>query len=178
VRAKARAAVRADDAPAAEASRAESAAGAQASSPSAPEKKFDAPAAANVQRAPSNSIAASVAPPPFTPPIAAPAATPPAAAPPAAPAAAARLQSAPRPFSDARDADVAQERRADTSAAAPMALRKTVTESDPVRELERIATLRAEGRDEEADRALEAFRKAHPDHVIPSATWERVRRQR
>ena len=42
-------------------------------------------------------------------------------------------------------------------------------------ELERIATLRAQGRDAEADKALEEFRRAHPDYRIPDAVWERVK---
>ena len=42
-------------------------------------------------------------------------------------------------------------------------------------ELERIAALRAQGRDAEADKALEEFRRAHPDYRIPDAMWERVK---
>lgn len=42
-------------------------------------------------------------------------------------------------------------------------------------ELERIARLRAQNRHEEADKALEAFRKQHPQYRIPEALWERVR---
>ena len=53
------------------------------------------------------------------------------------------------------------------------------SEAKPVdelqRELERIARLRAEGRDAEADKALEEFRRKHPDYRIPSAMWERVK---
>lgn len=45
----------------------------------------------------------------------------------------------------------------------------------PEAELERIARLRSEGRHEEADRALEEFRRRHPEYRIPEATWERVR---
>lgn len=43
------------------------------------------------------------------------------------------------------------------------------------RELERIARLRGEGRDSEADKALEEFRRDHPGYRIPEAMWERVR---
>ena len=46
---------------------------------------------------------------------------------------------------------------------------------DPLRELERIAGLRAAGNNAEADRALEQFRRRHPDFRIPEALWERVR---
>lgn len=42
-------------------------------------------------------------------------------------------------------------------------------------ELERIARLRAEGRHGEADKALEEFRRKHPDYRIAAAMWERVR---
>lgn len=42
-------------------------------------------------------------------------------------------------------------------------------------ELERIAKLRAEGRHDEADRALEEFRKRHPGYRIAPAMWERVK---
>lgn len=42
-------------------------------------------------------------------------------------------------------------------------------------ELERIARLRAEGRHGEADKALEEFRRRHPDYRIAEAMWERVR---
>ena len=62
-------------------------------------------------------------------------------------------------------------------AAAPVAAEKA-KDSDPLlRELERIAELRAHGKDDEADAALEAFRRAHPDYRIEPATWEKVRRR-
>ncbi len=54
--------------------------------------------------------------------------------------------------------------------AAPMAAR-----DERVAELERIARLRSEGRHAEADKALEEFRRAHPDYRIAEAMWERVR---
>ena len=43
------------------------------------------------------------------------------------------------------------------------------------RDLEAIAKLRAEGRHEEADKALAEFRRKHPDYRIPDAMWERVK---
>jgi hypothetical protein len=46
---------------------------------------------------------------------------------------------------------------------------------DRVAELERIARLRRDGKDAEADKALEEFRRRHPDYRIPGAMWERVR---
>ena len=49
------------------------------------------------------------------------------------------------------------------------------TVHDPRAELERIAKLRAEGHDAEADRALDAFRRDHPGYRIDDATWARVK---
>ena len=48
-------------------------------------------------------------------------------------------------------------------------------EGELQRELERIARLREEGRNAEADKALEEFRRANPGYRIPDAMWERVR---
>jgi len=47
--------------------------------------------------------------------------------------------------------------------------------ASPAAELERIAKLREEGRDVEADRALEEFRKRFPAYRIDDATWRRVK---
>ena len=63
------------------------------------------------------------------------------------------------------------------SALAARAKATVATPATPEAELDRIATLRTEGRDDEADRALEAFRRAHPDFTISAAQWERVRRR-
>jgi hypothetical protein len=60
--------------------------------------------------------------------------------------------------------------------AAPQALSKRAVET-PERELERIARLRREGRQEEADKALAEFRKRHPDYRIPPEMLERVERR-
>jgi outer membrane biosynthesis protein TonB len=43
------------------------------------------------------------------------------------------------------------------------------------RELERIARLRTDGRNTEADEALRRFRTENPDYRIPDAMWEKVR---
>ena len=43
------------------------------------------------------------------------------------------------------------------------------------RDLEAIAKLRAEGRQEDADKALDEFRRKHPGYRIPDAMWERVK---
>lgn len=45
----------------------------------------------------------------------------------------------------------------------------------PMADLERIARLRAEGKDAQADRALEEFRRRHPGYRIEDAMWERVK---
>lgn len=55
------------------------------------------------------------------------------------------------------------------------ALEKSIVETDPARELERIAKLREAGQHAEADKALLEFRKRFPDFRIPDATWEKVR---
>jgi hypothetical protein len=52
---------------------------------------------------------------------------------------------------------------------------KALAVDEAQRELERIATLRAQGRHAEADKALEEFRRTHPDYRIPDAMWERVK---
>ena len=47
----------------------------------------------------------------------------------------------------------------------------------PQAELERIAQLRREGKDEEADRALAEFRKRFPDYAIPPQMREKVEKK-
>ena len=58
--------------------------------------------------------------------------------------------------------------------AAPAAA-KVRTADDRELQLERIAQLRVQGRNAEADKALEEFRRANPDYRIPEAMWERVK---
>ncbi len=60
-------------------------------------------------------------------------------------------------------------------AAARMQVQKLA--DTPERELERIAELRAQGRHEEADKALAEFRKRHPDYRIPDAMRVRIERR-
>ena len=123
----------------------------------------------------------------------APVAAAPSAVPPAAPAAAAPATPAPAPeaFSDlgaqrrtpealARADSQPREQRARREAG--VASTTTIATAPPpaaadarVVELERIARLRAGGRHAEADQALEAFRKQHPQYNIPEALWERVK---
>ena len=63
-------------------------------------------------------------------------------------------------------------------AAAPSAPSPLAKEAFPdplVRELERIAALRREGRHAEADKALVEFRRVNPDYRIPDPVWEQVK---
>ena len=109
---------------------------------------------------------------------------------PAAPAA--RVQSAPpvttAPMSTAPPpaaaAAPAPERSAGASAmrlkreAATTGLRGLAADAQAdefTRDLEAIAKLRTEGRNEEADKALDEFRRKHPGYRIPDAMWERVK---
>lgn len=77
--------------------------------------------------------------------------------------------------SNAAPAPAATRAQSARMAAAPAAAAKEAATPEQ-RELERIARLRAEGKDDEADAALDAFRRAHPDYRIEPAMWERVRR--
>jgi hypothetical protein len=86
----------------------------------------------------------------------------PAAAPAAPPAAAAELQA---------------ERRLQSDALAGAVARGKLAEETPEAWLERIAKLRAEGRHDEADKALAEFRKRYPDYKIPPAMLEKVERK-
>ena len=137
--------------------------------------------------APSTTTAIVTIPPP-APAAAAPAAPPvaPAAAPPPA-AALGRAYMEPQRNEPAPQR-AKREAEADRVAASPAAgaladsaggareLRKSLAaETDPARELERIAKLREAGQHDDADKALAEFRKRFPDFRIPDAMWERVR---
>jgi hypothetical protein len=138
----------------------------------APEEAMMAPGARPeeppmVQAAPARAAAQSqepraerndLAPPPAA------AATPPSAAAARAPMSA-PMQSKPQAFAPAKPA------------APSVKVEKDAAVESPEHALERIATLRAEHRDEEADKALEAFRRDHPGYRIAPAMWERVRRR-
>lgn len=54
---------------------------------------------------------------------------------------------------------------------------RAAVEQSPEAELERIAQLRAAGRQEEADKALAEFRKRYPDYRIAPAMLERVEKK-
>ena len=58
---------------------------------------------------------------------------------------------------------------------ADSAERASSIEANPAQELERIAKLRADGDDAEADRLLAEFQRRYPSYAIPRATWERVK---
>jgi len=66
-----------------------------------------------------------------------------------------------------------RESEADAAAGA-RALRKSVA-ADPERELVQIAKLREASQNEEADKALEEFRKRYPEFKISEGMWDRVR---
>jgi len=93
-----------------------------------------------------------------------------------APAAAAGAAAAPAPAAADMQAPAASNvARPQALRAAPAVAKELRAQSEEERELERIATLRAQGRDTEADKALQEFRRAHPDYRIPDTIWERVK---
>lgn len=105
---------------------------------------------------------------------------------PFAPSPAAEIASANAPQAGAtgalarREASADSVERADRPMAQARMQAKKETETEavtPERELERIAVLRAQGRHEEADKALADFRKRRPDYRIPGAMLERVERR-
>jgi len=141
-------------------------------------------------------VETSVAPHPTAPSPTAPSSLPPAAAPeasaapkPKAKAAPRRLQPEPAPAaasppkpeekraaSPTADAlEAAPAARAPAPAANLSSMKMRADFEDPKAQLERIATLRAEGKNKDADRALEDFRQRHPGYRIDDATWERVK---
>ncbi len=94
---------------------------------------------------------------------------------PAAPASTVSAAAAPPPVAagaiSSRAAPAAEMRLKREAAAADM----QAPVDEPTRELEAIAKLRVEGRQEEADKALAEFRRKRPDYRIPDAMWERVK---
>jgi hypothetical protein len=52
-------------------------------------------------------------------------------------------------------------------------LGKQLAEEPPEKTLERIAGMRREGRHEEADKALEEFRKRYPDYKLPESVLKK-----
>jgi hypothetical protein len=112
--------------------------------------------------------------------------TPPAPAPPAAQESPRRQE--PRPFRATPEfpsrGDVARAPAEAPAAPAAQAERsearmsRSTAEPTPEAELERIARLRADGRHEEADKALAEFRRRYPDYKISEAMLEKVERSR
>jgi resuscitation-promoting factor RpfA len=70
-----------------------------------------------------------------------------------------------------------QQRQAPASAPAPAPMRERAAALSPEQELDRIAELRAQGRHDDADKALAEFRKRYPDYRIPEAMRLRVERR-
>jgi hypothetical protein len=139
--------------------------------------KPDAPAASRaiappVQQAPAGASAESAlrkdAAPPESPGAAAPSSATTSAAAAPSPSIGAAPQAARRAKIEGYAADATQER-------APRPALGATANPDPVLELERIAKLRENAHHAEADRALEAFRRRHPDYRIPEAVWDRVK---
>jgi len=75
------------------------------------------------------------------------------------------------------DSDTAAREAAPPAPAAAASRAAPMPRSNPEGELERIAVLRRQGRDEEADKALAEFRKRYPDYVIPDAMKAKVERK-
>ena len=120
-------------------------------------------------------VETSVAPAP-APPAAAPQAPPPAEpaqAPKAPPER--RARPAVKAIPEAKRAASASADALEGAPAANLSLQKRAVAEMPQAQLERIAKLRAEGKDAEADRALDAFRREHPGYRIDDAMWERVK---
>lgn len=82
---------------------------------------------------------------------------------------------APAPPAQGERADVAESQP--RIAASRMMRQEAATLETPEQWLERIARLRAEGRHEEADKALAEFRKRHPDFRISAEMLEKVERK-
>lgn len=102
----------------------------------------------------------------------------------AAERAAAEAQAAAQRKERAAAADVARAPAAAASRAAPppsassTPMAAQYAAPSPERELEQIAELRRQGRDEEADKALEEFRKRYPDYQISAEMRLKVERAR
>ncbi|MSQ62362.1 MAG: hypothetical protein EXR33_00745 [Betaproteobacteria bacterium] len=98
---------------------------------------------------------------------------------PAAPQAA---ESAPASVPSAGLSSRADDARVPQAGPTPMLAKRSAAQGNlqietPERELERIAELRRQGRQDEADRALAEFRKRYPDYRIPEEMRLRVERR-
>lgn len=134
------------------------------------------------------SVAPSAAPPAAAPDAAAPAEAPkapqepPKAPPQALPNTPPEAKRGASPFADSLESAPVPRRAAPAGArpdagapAANLSMQKRAAARMPEAELERIAKLRAEGKDADADRALDDFRREHPGYRIDDAMWERVK---
>ena len=85
----------------------------------------------------------------------------------------------PKPFMPQKPSIAGRLERGEATAQAeaPARLLAQKLADTPERELERIAELRAQGRHDEADKALAEFRKRYPDYRIPEAMRERLERR-
>lgn len=92
-----------------------------------------------------------------------------------------QMNLAPSPAENAPAADVSRASAAPAAKEAPRLKSERRDEralpSTPEATIDRIAALRAAGRDDEADRALEEFRRSWPDYRWSDAQLERVRRR-
>lgn len=75
----------------------------------------------------------------------------------------------------ARASMAAPRAKAEMADAAQTPARTLAAPSETERELERIARLREAGHHEEADKALDDFKRKYPDFRIPEAMWSRVK---
>ena len=87
-----------------------------------------------------------------------------------------RPAEAPAPAAPASRADEARPKPQLGAAARSQVMREQAFAETPEQWLERIAKLRAEGKHDEADRALAEFRKRYPDFRIPEETLKKVER--
>ena len=98
-----------------------------------------------------------------------------------APNPAAPKPAAPAPAPELRKERAAGDLAANRAAPSPSASSPAVTAQyatvTPEQELERIAELRRQGRDEEADKALAEFRKRYPDYRMEEAMRQKVERR-
>ena len=82
---------------------------------------------------------------------------------------------------EARDVEALAKQSRPAEAPAPAARNQVMREhafaETPAQWLERIAKLRAEGKHDEADKALAEFRKRYPDFRIPAETLDKVEKK-
>ena len=82
-----------------------------------------------------------------------------------------------QPFEERRLRDTQAGSAAPKAAPLESLAKRSDSADSAARELERIAELRAQGRHDEADKALAEFRKRNPDYMIPEAMRARVERR-